>query len=217
MATENFQRFVKQNVQFIDANRVTIGEEVEIGEGTVIYPNVTLLGKTKIGKNCKILPNCFFENATIDDEVVIDSTKISDSIVMKGSSVGPYSHLRMNTVVHENCRIGNFVEFKNCNFGKGSKCAHLTYLGDCEVGEDVNIGCGVVTCNYDGKHKNRTKIGNHVFVGSNVNLVAPVTIGSNVLLAAGSTITQDVDEGDMGIARSRQTNKENYGNKFFSK
>ena len=217
MTTENFQRFIENNIEFIDINRVTIGDEVEIGEGSVIYPNVTLLGKTKIGKNCKILPNCFFENATIDDEVSIDSSKIIDSEVKKGSSVGPFAHLRMHTVVYENCRIGNFVEFKNCKFGKNSSCAHLTYLGDCEVGERVNIGCGVVTCNYDGKVKSKTIIGNHVFVGSNVNLIAPVKIGDNVLLAAGSTITKDVETGDMGIARSRQVNKEDYGNKFFNK
>lgn len=217
MTTGNFQRFIDNNVEFIDINRVTISDEVEIGEGTVIYPNVTLLGKTKIGKNCKILPNCFFENAIIDDEVMIDSSKIMDSEVKRGSTVGPFAHLRMNTVVYENCRIGNFVEFKNCKFGKDSRCAHLTYLGDCEVGEDVNIGCGVVTCNYDGKVKSKTIIGNHVFVGSNVNLIAPVTIGDDVLLAAGSTITKDVETGAMGIARSRQTNKEDYGNKFFNK
>ena len=217
MTTENFQRFIDNNVEFIDINRVTIGDEVEIGEGTIIYPNVTLLGKTKIGKNCKILPNCFFENAIIDDEVLIDSSKIMDSEVKKGSTVGPFSHLRMHTIVHEDCRIGNFVEFKNCNFGRKSRCAHLTYLGDCQVGEDVNIGCGVVTCNYDGKVKSKTIIGNHVFVGSNVNLIAPVTIGDDVLLAAGSTITQDVETGAMGIARSRQTNTEDYGNKFFNK
>ena len=205
------------NVQFLDVNRVLVDDEVEIGEGTVIYPNVTLLGKTKIGKNCKILPNCFFENAVIGDNVTIDSTKISDSEVMDGTTVGPFAHLRNHTIVHKNCRIGNFVEFKNCNFGEGSKCAHLTYLGDSEVGEHVNIGCGVVTVNYDGKNKFKTKIGNHAFIGSNVNIIAPVTIGDNALLAAGSTITEDVNDGAMGIARSRQVNKEDFGRKYLSK
>ena len=136
---------------------------------------------------------------------------------MENSTVGPFAHLRNHTVVHENCRIGNFVEFKNCNFGNGSKCAHLTYLGDCEVGEHVNIGCGVVTVNYDGKNKFRTKIGDHAFIGSNVNIIAPVTIGHHALLAAGSTITEDVEDGAMGIARSRQTNKENFGTKYLNK
>lgn len=212
MTTEKFS-----NVQFLDVNRVLVDDEVEIGEGTVIYPNVTLLGKTKIGKNCKILPNCFFENAVIGDNVTIDSTKISDSEVMDGTTVGPFAHLRNHTIVHKNCRIGNFVEFKNCNFGEGSKCAHLTYLGDSEVGEHVNIGCGVVTVNYDGKNKFKTKIGNHAFIGSNVNIIAPVTIGDNALLAAGSTITEDVNDGAMGIARSRQVNKEDFGRKYLSK
>ena len=181
MASADIQRLIDQKVEFIDAQRVSIGEDVEIGEGSVIYPNVTLLGHTKIGKNCKILPNCFFENATIGDNVTIDSTKISDSEVMENSTVGPFAHLRNHTVVHENCRIGNFVEFKNCDFGNGSKCAHLTYLGDCEVGEHVNIGCGVVTVNYDGKNKFRTKIGDHAFIGSNVNIIAPVTTGPRFL------------------------------------
>lgn len=212
MTTEKFS-----NVQFLDVNRVLVDDEVEIGEGTIIYPNVTLLGKTKIGKNCKILPNCFFENAVIGDNVTIDSTKISDSEVMDGTTVGPFAHLRNHTIVHKNCRIGNFVEFKNCNFGEGSKCAHLTYLGDSEVGEHVNIGCGVVTVNYDGKNKFKTKIGNHAFIGSNVNIIAPVTIGDNALLAAGSTITEDVNDGAMGIARSRQVNKEDFGRKYLSK
>ena len=217
MTSENIQRFVDSGVEFIDANRVTIGEEVQIGKGTIIYPNVTLLGKTTIGENAKILPNCFFENATVGNNTVIDSTKIMNSEVKDGASVGPFAHLRMNTVVHENCRIGNFVEFKNCNFGKDSKCAHLTYLGDCEVGVNVNIGCGVVTVNYDGKNKFRTTIGDHSFIGSNVNIIAPVTIGHHAVLAAGSTITEDVEDGAMGIARSRQTNKENFGKKYLSK
>lgn len=215
--TTDVQRFVEKNVQFIDASRVTIGDEVEIGEGSVIYPNVTLLGKTKIGKNCKILPTCFFENAVIGDDVTIDSTKIMDSEVMNGSTVGPFAHLRNNTIVHENCRIGNFVEFKNCDFGEGSKCAHLTYLGDCTVGKKVNVGCGVVTVNYDGKNKFRSEIGDHCFIGSNVNIIAPVKIGEYALLAAGSTITEDVAGGDMAIARSRQSVKEGYGKKYLSK
>lgn len=217
MTLADIRRFIDNGVEFIDVNRVTIEDGVEIGKGTTIYPNVTLLGKTKIGENCKILPNCFFENATIGNGVTIDSSKIMNSEVKDEATVGPFAHLRMNTVVHEKCRIGNFVEFKNCNFGRLSRCAHLTYLGDCEVGEDVNIGCGVITVNYDGKVKSRTKIGNHTFVGSDVKLIAPVTIGDNVLLAAGSTITDDVEDDAMGIARSRQTNKPGYGKKFFSK
>lgn len=217
MRTENIQQLIERKVQLIDPDRVTIDPEVEIGEGTVIYPNVTLLGKTRIGKNSKILPNSFFENAVIGDDVTIDSSKIVDSEVMNGSTVGPFAHLRNHTVVHENVRIGNFVEFKNCDFGEGSKCAHLTYLGDCTVGKGVNIGCGVVTVNYDGKNKFRTEIGDHAFIGSNVNIIAPVKIGANALLAAGSTITNDVEDGAMGIARSHQVNKEDFGRKYLSK
>lgn len=214
---EKIRSLMDQGVQFIDPEHVYIDEEVSIGEGTLIYPNVTIAGETKIGKNTKILPNSYLRNAIIGDEVEIDSSKIVESEVMKGSTVGPFTHLRAHSVVHEDCRIGNFVEFKNTDFGQGSKCAHLTYLGDSIIGKNVNIGCGVVTCNYDGKKKSKTIIHDNVFVGSNVNLIAPVTVGANVLLAAGSTITDDVEEGAMGIARARQVNKQDYGNKFFSK
>lgn len=215
---ENLMKLlVEANVKFVDERTVYLSEETEIGEGTIIYPNVTILGQTKIGKNCKILPNSFLENAIIGDDVIIDSSKISDSTVMSGTTVGPYAHLRMHTVIHENARIGNFVEFKNTVFGEGSKCAHLTYLGDSDVGKNVNIGCGVVTANYDGKKKHRTMIGDNTFVGCNTNLIAPVTIGSNVLIAAGSTITDDIDDGAMGIARARQTNKADYGMKYLKK
>jgi bifunctional UDP-N-acetylglucosamine pyrophosphorylase/glucosamine-1-phosphate N-acetyltransferase len=119
--------------------------------------------------------------------------------------------------VGEDCRIGNFVEFKKTQFGNNSKCAHLTYVGDATVGENVNFGCGVVTVNYDGKNKFRTVIKDGAFIGSNCNLIAPVTIGENALLAAGSTITNDVEDGDMGIARNRQENRIGYGTKYKNK
>ena len=150
---EKIRSLMDQGVQFIDPEHVYIDEEVSIGEGTLIYPNVTIAGETKIGKNTKILPNSYLRNAIIGDEVEIDSSKIVESEVMKGSTVGPFAHLRAHSVVHEDCRIGNFVEFKNTDFGQDSKCAHLTYLGDSIIGKNVNIGCGVVTCNYDGKKK----------------------------------------------------------------
>lgn len=206
-----------RGVQIIDPDNTYIGNDVEIEAGSVIYPNVTIMGHSKIGKNCEILSGSYLMNAIIHDEVVIDSSKIADSEVGKGTTIGPYSHLRNHTVISENVRIGNFVEFKNSNFGDGSKCAHLTYIGDSDVGKKVNIGCGVVTVNYDGAHKFRTTIKDGAFIGSNVNLIAPVTVGEKALLAAGSTITEDVGDGAMGIARARQSNKEEFGSKYLNK
>lgn len=204
-------------VHIIDPENTYIGNDVEIEAGSVIHPNVTIMGHSKVGKNCEILSGSYLINAIIHDEVVIDSSKIADSEVGKGTTIGPYSHLRNHTVISENVRIGNFVEFKNSNFGDGSKCAHLTYIGDSDVGKKVNIGCGVVTVNYDGAHKFRTTIKDGAFIGSNVNLIAPVTVGEKALLAAGSTITEDVGDGAMGIARARQSNKEEFGSKYLSK
>ncbi len=201
-------------VSIIDPENTYIDVDVEIGKDTVLYPNVHIQGNTKIGEHVVILPNSFLCNASIGDYVMIDSSKVVDSCVGNHTVVGPMSHLRNHTNIKENVRIGNFVEFKNSSFGKSSKCAHLTYIGDSDVGENVNVGCGVVTVNYDGKHKHRTVIKDGAFIGSNCNIIAPVTIGENALLAAGSTITENVEDGDMGIARARQSNKRGYGAKF---
>ncbi|MDH6366565.1 UDP-N-acetylglucosamine diphosphorylase/glucosamine-1-phosphate N-acetyltransferase [Breznakia sp. PH1-1] len=211
------EKLLKQGVYVMDINNTYIDEDCTIGEGSTIYPNVWIEKGTVIGKNATILPNSFLSNATIEDNVTIDSSKIVDSIVGVDSVVGPMSHLRGHTHIKGNARIGNFVEMKNTNFGLGSKCAHLTYLGDSDVGEKVNFGCGVVTVNYDGKNKFRTVVGDGAFVGSNVNLIAPVTIGKNALLAAGSTINKDVEDGAMGIARPFQENKPEKGNQYKNK
>lgn len=211
------EHHMRNGVTIIDPDTTYIDVDVEIGQDTVIYPNVILQGETKIGAHVTILSNSFLRNATIADDVTIDSSKIVESSVGAGTTIGPMSHLRNHTVIAENCRIGNFVEFKNSTFGTGSKCAHLTYVGDADVGSGVNFGCGVVTVNYDGKHKYRTTIKDGAFIGSNVNLIAPVTVGENALLAAGSTITDDVEDGDMGIARSRQQIKSGYGTKYKNK
>ncbi len=208
---------LKQGVQFMDMQSTYIGEDVIIGEGSVIYGNVTIYGHSVIGREVKILPGSWLNNAVLHDHVLIDASKIVDRAVEQGTTVGPVSHLRNHTHIHENVRIGNFVEFKNSNFGDSSKCAHLTYIGDSDVGKDVNIGCGVVTVNYDGKHKFRTTIKDGAFVGSNVNIIAPVTARDKALLAAGSTITEDVADGAMGIARARQNIKAEFGYKYLNK
>lgn len=211
------QKHMLNGVTIIDPNNTYIDVDVEIGRDTIIYPNVHIQGNTKIGERVEILPNSFLRNAIIGDDVSIDSSKIVESQVDAHTTIGPMSHLRNNTHIHENCRIGNFVEFKNSDFGEGSKCAHLTYIGDSDFGKKINVGCGVVTVNYDGKHKFRTTVKDGAFIGSNCNLIAPVTIGENVLLAAGSTITDSVDDGDMGIARSRQSVKKGFGTTYKNK
>lgn len=200
-----------RGVSIIDPENTYIDADVEIGQDSVIYPNVHIQGCSKIGNHVTILPNSFLRDACIGDEVTIDSSKIVESKVGARSTVGPMSHLRNHTEVCEDCRIGNFVEFKNSHFGDGSKCAHLTYIGDSDFGKKINVGCGVVTVNYDGANKFRTIVKDGAFIGSNCNLIAPVTIGENALLAAGSTITDSIDDGDMGIARSRQSIIKGYG------
>lgn len=211
------KKHLLNGVSILDPENTYIDADVEIGQDSVIYPNVHIEGNSKIGKNAAILPNSFIRNAQIGDDVIIDSSKIVESKVGARTTIGPMSHLRNNTEVCEDCRIGNFVEFKNSHFGDGSKCAHLTYIGDSDFGKKINVGCGVVTVNYDGKNKFRTTVKDGAFIGSNCNLIAPVTIGENVLLAAGSTITNSVDDGDMGIARSRQSNIKGYGTTYKNK
>ena len=200
MTRRECERHMREGVTIIDPDTVYIDVGVKIGKDTVIYPNVILQGDTVIGERVTILSNSFLRNAKIADDVSIDSSKIVESSVGARTTIGPMSHLRNHTEIAEDCRIGNFVEFKNSHFGTGSKCAHLTYVGDADVGSGVNFGCGVVTVNYDGKNKYRTVIRDGAFIGSNCNLIAPVTIGENALLAAGSTITDSVADGDMGIA-----------------
>lgn len=205
---------MSEQVKYIDKQRTYISSESLIGEGTIIYPDVYLEGNCIIGKNCKILPGTFLVNAVIGDNCTIISSRITDSVIGAGVEIGPNAHLRNHCEIGDFCRVGNFVEMKNTKFGTKSKCAHLTYLGDCIVGEGVNVGCGVVTANYDGKHKYQTIIGNHSFIGSGTKLIAPVHVGQHCLIAAGSTITKDVADGAMAIARTRQENKEGYGYKF---
>lgn len=197
-------------VTIIDPKNTYIGRDVEIGEDTVIEPGCIIKGKTVIGSNCHIGPYCEFDNVTIRDRVEIKFSVISDSVIENGVDIGPYARLRTNCHILENVHMGNFVEMKKTVFGKGSKAAHLSYIGDAEVGEDVNIGCGTITSNYDGKNKSKTVIKDKAFIGCNANLVAPVTIEENAFVAAGSTITKDVEEDAMAIARARQVNKEGY-------
>ncbi len=204
-------------VSIQDPNNTYIGTDVKIGMDTIIEPNVIIKGNVTIGENCLITSGTSLINCVIGNNVTIESSKIIDSTVGNNVVVGPFAHFRAKTNVSDNCRVGNFVEFKNNQFGEGSKCAHLTYLGDSTFGKKVNVGCGVVTVNYDGKNKFKTIVEDGAFIGSNVNLIAPVKVGANALCAAGSTITGDINDGDMGIARSRQVNKSGFGEKYKNK
>ena len=197
-------------VNIVDPSNTYIGRDVLIGVDTTIEPGCIIKGKTVIGNNCHIGPYCEFTNMEIKDNVEIKFSVLSDSIIENGADIGPYARLRTNCHIGENAHLGNFVEMKKAIFGKGSKASHLTYVGDAEVGEDVNFGCGTITSNYDGKNKSLTKIEDHVFIGCNTNLVAPVTVRKNAYIAAGSTITKEVEEDAMAIARARQVNKQGY-------
>ncbi len=211
------KKHMLEGVTIIDPKATYIGSKVTFGKDVTIYPNSHFKGNVHIGDNSVILPNSFLINSAIGANTTIDSSRITDSKVGDEVTVGPNAHLRMNTIVENKNRIGNFVELKNCKMGYNSRCAHLTYLGDCEIGANVNIGCGVVTVNYDGKNKFKTVVMDGAFIGSNVNMIAPLTVGKNAVVAAGSTITKSVADGDMAIARDRQTNLEGYGSKYKNK
>lgn len=203
--------WLRKGVTMIQPESVFIGPDVELGHDVLLHPDVYLYGHTVIGDHTTIRPGSWLENARIGSRCVIDASEITDSTVRDDCTIGPWAHLRMQTLVEDKNRIGNFVEFKNTHFGVDSRCAHLTYLGDSEVGSKVNIGCGVITVNYDGANKYHTTIGDGAFIGSNANLIAPVTVGEGAVVAAGSTATRDVPAGDMAIGRVRQENKTGYG------
>ncbi|MGC8603738.1 MAG: bifunctional UDP-N-acetylglucosamine diphosphorylase/glucosamine-1-phosphate N-acetyltransferase GlmU [Desulfomonilaceae bacterium] len=178
---------------------------ITVGPDTVIYPNVVITGNSVIGNECLIEPGCLIGDSKIGDRVrILLGSKLDKVEIGSGSSIGPMANLRPDTKIGRNARIGNFVEVKNSIVGEGSKAAHLTYLGDSRIGEDVNIGCGTITCNYDGKNKHQTIIEKGCFIGSDVQFVAPVTIGSGSVIGAGSTITKDVPPNSLAVSRCKQ-------------
>lgn len=204
---ERAESYMEDGVSIIDPSSVYIDIDVAIGKDTIIYPNVFIENGTRIERNVVIRAGCRLNKAVIEENVEIkDNSLIEDSFVGAGSSIGPMAHLRPGSYLKGDNKVGNFVELKKATMGKGSKASHLTYLGDAELGENVNIGCGTITCNYDGFNKYKTIIGNNVFVGSDTQFVAPVTVGDNVLIAAGSTITKDINTNDLAIARTPQKN-----------
>lgn len=204
------EKHIEAGVDIFDIDNVYIEEDVRIGEGTVIGPCVRLEGSTVIGKDCKIEQNSRIVNATIGDDVSIDNSVILDSSVGSNTSVGPFAYIRPGSTIGEACKVGDFVEVKNASMGNGSKSAHLTYIGDADIGENVNLGCGVVFVNYDGKNKHRSTVGDGCFIGCNVNLVSPVDVGDGAYIAAGSTVTKDIPKDALSVGRARQKNIENW-------
>ncbi len=210
---EIIEKHKKNGVLFMDEESAFIDADVTIGAGTTIAPNVHLVGKTVIGQNVSVGFNTEIENSVIGDGVKIRQSVILDSVIGAGTTVGPFTYVRPHCKVGENVKLGDFVEIKNSNIGNGTKLSHLTYVGDADVGERINFGCGTVVVNYDGKKKYRTVIEDDAFIGCNTNLVAPVTVGKNAFTAAGSTITDDVPADTLAIARARQVVKTNWKRK----
>ncbi|TDJ05728.1 MAG: hypothetical protein E2O68_05995 [Deltaproteobacteria bacterium] len=200
---------LENGVKFIDKRHTYVAEGVELGPGTVIYPNCHLEGKTKIGKDVTLEPGSIIRDSIIEDQVTIKAySYIEDSIIRKSATIGPFARVRPGSDLGEESKIGNFVEVKKSKLGNRVKVSHLSYVGDAEIGEDSNIGCGFITCNYDGKNKHKTLIGKKTFIGSDSQTVAPVEIGDNCFVASGTTITNDMPDGSFAISRGRQVTKE---------
>ncbi len=207
------QEVMLAGVTLLAPEATYIGADVVIGNDTIIYPNVVLEGKTIIGSDNVIGMNCRFVDSTIGNGNDIQSTVIVESVVGNGCKIGPMAYLRPGTVLADNVKIGDFVEVKKSQVGQGSKIPHLSYVGDSVVGSGVNIGCGTITCNYDGVHKYQTTIEDGAFIGSNTNLVAPVTVEANAFIGAGSTITRDVAANALALTRAELRVKENWRKK----
>ncbi|WML29484.1 bifunctional UDP-N-acetylglucosamine diphosphorylase/glucosamine-1-phosphate N-acetyltransferase GlmU [Neobacillus sp. OS1-32] len=208
------EQHMRNGVTIINPANTYIEADVTIGQDTVIYPGTMLKGKTLIGEDCQIGPYSEIESCQIGDHTVVRQSAAFCSSIGSRVNIGPFAHIRPDSNIYDDVKIGNFVEIKKSVFGQGSKASHLSYIGDAEVGSGVNIGCGSITVNYDGKNKYLTKIEDDVFIGCNSNLVAPVTIGKGAYVAAGSTITKNVPGNALSIARARQENKENYVDKL---
>lgn len=208
LRTARNEALMASGVTLVDPATAYIGPDVTIGADTIIHPGVHLEGRTRIGSNCEIQSGVRIVNSTLEDGVSVNNfCLIIDSSVGRGSRIGPFAHLRPESAVGEDAHIGNFVELKKTSFGRGSKANHLAYLGDATIGEGVNIGAGTITCNYDGTVKHRTIIDDGAFIGSDSQLIAPVHVGRGAYVAAGSSITHDVPDGALAIARGKQTNK----------
>ena len=207
----NTDELLNSGVSLVDKTRVDIRGDIKAGSDCVIDVNVILEGSVELGNNVEIGANTILTNATIGDNTkILPFSHIESSNIGADCSIGPYARLREGSIVEDGAKIGNFVETKKTKIGKSSKANHFSYLGDAEIGKEVNIGAGTITCNYDGKDKHKTKIGDASFIGTNSSLVAPVNIGKNAYVGAGSTITKDIPDNALGVGRGKQKNKENW-------
>lgn len=206
---------MSSGVMLLDAASTYVDWEVTAGPETVLFPGVNLFGTTTIGKGVVVETGCVLKNSTIEDGAeILSYSHLDGAHVRSGAHVGPFARLRPDSDIGSKAKIGNFVEVKKSRLHAGAKVSHLSYVGDAEIGENSNIGCGFITCNYDGVNKHRTRIGKNTFVGSDVQMVAPIEIGDEAFVAAGSTITKDVPSGAFAVARSNQTTKEGMAQRF---
>lgn len=205
-----FKKLCAEGVEFMCLDGIIIEPTVKIGAGTKILPGTVIKGKTEIGENCVIGPNSYIEDSKIGNGTEVNNTQIRSSVLEEDVKIGPWSQVRPGCVIHSGCKIGDFVEIKNSEVGARTAVAHLTYIGDADVGEAVNFGCGCCIANYDGQHKHRTKIGDHAFLGCNTNLVAPVELEDFAYTAAGTTVTKNVPEYALAVGRAKQENVEGW-------
>lgn len=217
--TEDFKEAINNyhlnnNVFILDTHTTYISSNVEIKSGTTILPNTIIRGNTKIGNNCTLGPNSVIEDMIIGNSVKINASQTFDSKIGDNTTVGPFSYIRPQSDIGANVKIGDFVEIKKASLGEGTKVSHLTYIGDATVGKNVNFGCGTVVVNYDGYNKYQTIVEDNAFIGCNTNLVSPVKVSKGAFTAAGSTITQDVDENSLAVARAKQKNIPDWAEKF---
>ena len=220
--TQKFTRnvlldFVRSGVVFLSFDGVIISPFARIGKGTIIHPFTQIRKNVIIGENCVLGPSSVIENCTVGQKTVLNAVQAYDSVIKDSVKIGPFCHIRPGSVIENGVKIGDFVEVKNSVVGEDTHASHLTYIGDSDVGKRVNFGCGTVCVNYNGYEKNRCVIGDDAFIGCNTNLVAPVVIGNGGYTAAGSTITNDVPDGSLAIARARQVNKDGWADSFRKK
>lgn len=211
------QQLMDSGVSMLDPDQVWVGPEVEVWRDTVLLPQTYLWGNTHVGSDCVIGPNSRLTNAHVGNGCTVDETIIVDSTVDDEVNCGPRAYLRGGAHLHNRAKAGTHVEIKGSEVGEGSKVPHLSYIGDATLGKNVNIGGGSITCNYDGKHKSKTTIGDHVFIGSDTMMVAPVSIGDNALVGASSCITHDVPAGALSLERSEQVIKKDWANQYWDK
>lgn len=215
LRTRKLKALFTNGVQFLNPESVYLEHGVEIGVGTIIFPGVTLLGQTKIAQNCVIESGSFIKNCHIDSEVqILANCYLEDAKISSKATIGPMARIRPGTEVGSESKIGNFVEVKKSKLERGVKISHLSYVGDAEIGENSNIGCGFITCNYDGANKHKTKIGKNTFIGSDCQAIAPIEIGNDAFIGAGSTITKNVPDAAFAIARVQQVTKEGAAKRF---